>query len=216
MKKLFFAGLIILLPFALTFMIIMFLINLFTYPFQELVESFLANYGLLGKPFLFLSGQQVLYVGSKVLVLIALFFFIVLFGFLARIVLINTLFRFGDLLIDRIPFINKLYKVAQDVVKTIFESKSSAFSNVVLVRFPHTQAYCVGLVPHNQMTSPPNKILSIFIPGSPTPTMGFMLRYKHEEIIFIDMKVEEALKYVVSCGVVNGENLFNLQTSTSS
>lgn len=203
MKKLFFTGLITLLPFALTIFIAMFIINLFTDPFQGPVEAILDYYDLLDSPFLFLSGTEMLHISSKLLVIAALLGTIVLMGFFAHMVIANTLFRFSGRVIQRIPFVNKLYKSTQEVVTTLFSSKGSSFSQAALVPFPHAGAYSMALI--TVMQSPENHTenVSVFIPGTPNPTAGFMLSYRYEEIIFLEMKVEDALKFIISCGIKN-------------
>lgn len=202
MRKLFFTGLITLLPFTLTVLIVLFVVNIFTNPFQGSVEAILDYYDLLDKPLLFFSGADVLYFSSKLFVIIALFAFTVLIGFFGRMVIANTLFRFGDYLIQRIPFVNKVYKATQDVVNTLFKSKGNSFSQVALVRFPHSKAYCLGLISVKQTPESHTDSVLVFIPGTPNPTAGFMLAYRYEDIIFLDMKVEDGLKFIISCGIM--------------
>lgn len=202
MRKLFFTGLITLLPFTLTLMIVIFIINLFTNPFQGSVAAILDHYDLLDKPFLFFSGEDVLYFSSKLLVLIFLFAIIVLIGFLGRLVIAKTFFRFSDYVIQRIPIVNKVYKSTQELVKTIFKSGGSSFSQAALVPFPHKGAYSMGLISVKQTPENHSETVEVFIPGTPNPTAGFMLAYKYEEIIFLDIKVEEALKFILSCGIM--------------
>jgi len=202
MKKYFFTGLVTLLPFTLTLIIVIFVINFLTKPFQGTVESVLNYYGALNQPFFFFSGKQILHFGSKVLILAALFVITLFIGFLGRLVFLNTVFVYGDYILHRIPLINKIYKAAQEVVKTLFSSKSLAFSQVVLVPFPNSKAYSLGFITQKQNGTSTQDSLSIFVPGTPNPTMGFMLVYKLEDIIFVDMSVEDALKFVISCGIM--------------
>lgn len=205
MRKLFFTGLVILLPFTLTLLIVLFVANLFTSPFEGTVASLLDYYGLLDHPFLFFSGEQILFFSSKLLALVALFVLIVLIGILGQMVIAKTIFRFSEYMIHRIPFVNKLYKSTQDVVQTVFKSKGSSFSQAALVPFPHPGAYSMGLISEIQTAEKHADNVLVFIPGTPNPTAGFMLTYKYEEIIFLDMKVEDAIKFMISCGTLNVE-----------
>lgn len=202
MKKLFFTGLITLLPFTLTLIIAAFVINLFTTPFQGSVASILDYYNLLDKPFLFFSGESILFFSSKFLVLIALGFFTILIGFLGRLFITKTFFRFGDYLIQRIPFVNTVYKTTQDVVKTLFNTSGSSFSQAAIVPFPYSGVYCMGLITERQTPESHSENVLVFIPGTPNPTAGFMLSFRYEEIIFLDMKVEDSLKFIISCGIM--------------
>jgi uncharacterized membrane protein len=200
MRKLFFAGLVSLLPFTLTLLIVIFVVNFFTNPFQGVVESVLDHYDLLDKPFLFFSGDQILYFSSKLLALIVVLSMIIFIGFLGHQVMTKAFFRFSDYLIHRIPIINKLYKPVQEVVHTLLKSKKgTTFSQAALVPFPHSGAYSLGLIG----TKEESKDVLVFIPGTPNPTGGFMLVFKREKVIFLDMKVEDAIKFVISCGTMN-------------
>lgn len=206
MKKLFFTGLVILLPFTLTLVIVLGIINLFTTPFQAPVEALLDYYNLLDRPFLFLSGETVLYLSSKILVILALFSFIVLIGFLGRLVIIKSLFQFGNALMTRIPIVNRVYQSSQDLVYSLFNPKGSSFSQVALVPFPHSGVYTMGFLtakhtPEKQTSEPHENKVLVFVPGTPNPTAGFMLSYHSQDVIILDMKVEDGLKFVVSCGI---------------
>lgn len=202
MKKNFLTGLVLLLPFTLTVVIILWAINFLTNPFQGGVEAILRHYHILDAPFLFLSSDQVLYFSSKFIVLCLLFAVLLFIGFLGQLVLLKTFFRFGDYIITRIPFVNKLYTMIQEIVKTLFHTKGHAFSQVVIVPFPKSNTYSVALMTRVQKALLPCDIVSVFVPGSPNPTFGFMLTCKMEDIILLDMKVEEALKFIVSCGIM--------------
>lgn len=200
MKKNFLTGLVILLPIAITFWVIIFLVNLLTNPFLNTVKSLLSHYHIISHP-------TFLIFISRLSILLFLFGIAVLAGFLARILFINYMFRLGDYLIHRIPFINKIYKAAQDVTHTLFGKEKTSFSQVVLVPFPHSKCYSIGFITEgkeNQIRNNPDfkEKVSILVPGTPNPLMGFMLIYKQEEIVYLDIKPEEAAKFVISCGVM--------------
>ncbi len=203
-KRYFFTGLALLLPAVVTILIIRFFINLVTRPFQNAIEKILSYYGLLGKPFLFLNSEQTIVLLSKALVILFLVALLIITGILARIFITNSLIRFGDYLIHRIPFVNKIYKAAQDVVNTLLADKRQTFSQVVLVPFPHEKAYSIGMVTLDGISGDAehNGLISVFVPGTPNPTMGFMMLLKREQVIFIDMQVDDALKTIISCGVL--------------
>jgi uncharacterized membrane protein len=184
---------------------VIFVVNLFTSPFEGTVATLLDYYDLLDQPFLFFSGEQILFFSSKLLALIALFVLIVIIGLLGQMVIAKTIFRFSEYMIHRIPFVNKLYKSTQDVVQTVFKSKGASFSQVALIPFPHPGAYSMGLISEKQTPEKHADNILVFIPGTPNPTAGFMLSYKYEEIIFLDMKVEDAIKFMISCGTLNVE-----------
>lgn len=202
MKNYFFAGLAILLPFAITLIIVLFIINLLTAPFEGAVESILRYYDLFDKPILFLNGNQVLSFFSKLFVLMAIVFITLLIGVMGQTVISKAFFSMGDYLIHKIPFVSKVYRATQEVVHTVFKSDSTAFSQVVLVPFPHKNVYSIGLITAEQQAHLVGSKISVFVPGTPNPTMGFMLMFDKEQLVEVDMKVEDALKFVVSCGIM--------------
>jgi uncharacterized membrane protein len=216
-KKNFLTGLAILLPIALTFWVVFFLINLLTAPFIGIVESLLIKIELSEHTHFLLTSKKALLFVSRLIILVVLFCIAILAGFLARVFFINYFFRFGDYLIHRIPFVNKIYKASQDIVHTLFGSEGTSFSHVVLVPFPHPKAFSLGLITKQEMptaSDPDQKEkVSLFLPGTPNPTMGFMLLFKRSEIVYLDMKADEALKFVISCGVLSNKLRVKPQTN---
>jgi uncharacterized membrane protein len=205
LKKYFITGLIILLPVTLTFVIVAFIFNLLTDPFLGLSKAIVGDY-YIGKGVFFLSNAQLENLISKVMILCVLFAFTLLLGLFGRWLFIHYLIRFWEFLIHRIPIVNVIYKGCQDVIKTIFTSDTSAFKQVVLVRFPNPETYTIGLVTCDTLPSlhalTGEQLVAVFVPTTPNPTSGFMSLFRKAEIIPLDMKIEEAFKYVISCGVI--------------
>lgn len=206
MKKYFVTGLIILLPAALTIAIVAFIFNLLTEPFLGIVKSIFAYYSFLQGGFLFLSADQLQTYLSKIIIIIFLFFSTVLLGLIAHIFFFYYLIRLWDYLIHRIPIINTIYKTCQDMINTLFLSDAKAFQQVVLVPFPNKDANSIGFV--TCATLPPIGGLQdldrvvVFVPTTPNPTSGFLTLYKKEDLVYLDMKVEDAFKFIISCGVI--------------
>ena len=74
-----------------------------------------------------------------------------------------------------------------------------------MVPFPSKDTFAIGFVTQDQIPSPINPtetLIAVFVPTTPNPTSGFLMMYKEEKLTYLDMKVEDALKYVVSCGVI--------------
>jgi len=209
MRKYFITGLAILLPLALTFLIVMFLVNLLTVPFIGIVQPVLDYSGLLDKGFLFLTAEQLQTIVSQILVLVCLFFFTVTLGIIARWFFIHTIIRIWDKLLHRIPFIRSVYKTSQDVIQTILQSDTRSFKQVAIVPFPSSESHSIGLVTRENLPgipgAPERKLVAVFIPTTPNPTSGYLIMFDEKEITYLDMKVEEALKYIISCGVILNE-----------
>ncbi|WP_068466446.1 DUF502 domain-containing protein [Candidatus Protochlamydia phocaeensis] len=207
MKKLFSTGLVILLPIILTLMIIGFLINFLTRPFLSPVEAFLTQTSLFNGSILFFNESTVIILASKILILLGLAALVFLIGILGKAFFVDALIRLGDRLLHNLPYISKIYKACQDIVHSLFSSQSKSFSQVVLIPFPCEHNFCIGLVTKEALTVQANgqnteEIVSVFVPGTPNPSVGFMLMFRKDQLIFLNMKVEDAMKFVISCGVV--------------
>ncbi len=210
MRRYFITGLVILLPVALTIAILIFLVNFLTGPFMGALERLFDTYSwsqYLGR---YPGVLTTFHYFAQIVILIILFFFTVLLGYIGRWFLIRSFLQVGDKVLHRIPLVNKVYKTSQDIIKTLFASKTDSFKQVVMVEFPTQGAYCLGLVsseaPPRCRSGAGQDLLSIFVPTTPNPTSGFLVMYPRERCLFIDMKVEDAIKYVISCGVIHEGN----------
>lgn len=206
MKKNFITGLVILLPLVITIAVLIFLINFLTEPFMGMVSGILSKFHIVNQGFLFFSPEQLLRYGSKVVILILLFVCTVSLGIIARWFFIHTLFRLGDKILHRIPIVNTVYKTTQDIINTLFVSDKNTFKQVVMVPFPRADVFVLGLIaresPKACSQAAGNDLISVFVPTTPNPTTGFLLMFKQGDLIPIDMKPEDAIKYIVSCGVI--------------
>lgn len=198
MKKYFFTGLVTLLPLAVTIWVVRFFVNFLTKPFLGIVT--------LATQKLPISSPELILRISQVLILIGIFLLLLFVGFIARKLFFNSLIRFGDRLISNIPLVNKVYKTSKEIVKSIFGTKTKSFSQVVMLPFPYQGCYCLGLIakeaPKTCSNAIQDELISIFIPTTPNPATGFMVMSNKSELIYLNMKPEEAIKYIVSCGVI--------------
>jgi len=206
MKKYFITGLILLLPGAVTIAILLLLIDFFTKPFLGFTSNLFAKWNLFSEGLFFLTPEQVIQYGSRILILLTLFFSTVLLGFITRWFFMHSLIKLCDKILLRIPLVNTVYKTSQDIIKTIFAADKKSFKQVVMVPFPRPGVYVVGLIARE---SPPacckasgKELISVLVPTTPNPTTGFLMMFEKEELIYLDIKAEDAIKYIVSCGVI--------------
>lgn len=201
-KKYFSTGLAILLPIVLTLMIIVFLVNIVTAPFLEPVKSLVSS-------FLLAESDALTTVISKFLILFSIFGFILLLGIIGKLFLVEALLEWGDYFFHRVPYINRIYKACQDVVRSLFSSSSQSFTQAVFVPYPQTGNLSVGFVTCESVKiidlAQANEFVSVFVPETPNPSGGFLLLFKRNQLIFSNMKVDEAMKFVVSCGITMPE-----------
>lgn len=206
MKKHFITGLVILLPLVVTIAVLVFLINFLTQPFIGLVSSILEDFYIINRGFLFLTPEQLIRYGSKVIILIFLFLITVGLGIVTRWFILHALLRLGDKILHRIPIVNTVYKTTQDIIKTLFVSDKNSFKQVVMVPFPRADVYVLGLIsresPQVCSNAVNDNLISVLVPTTPNPTTGFLMMFRQEDLIYVDIKPEDAIKYIVSCGVI--------------
>ncbi len=210
MKKYFITGLVILLPLVITIAIVGFIIKVLTNPFMGMISSVLSHLHIIDKGFLFLKPEQLIRVTSQLLILVLLFLVTVGLGIIARWFFINSLMKLGDKILRRIPLVNTVYKTTQDIIQTLFVSDKKSLKQVVMIPFPQPGIYAMGLISRDAPKVCCEKtnadLISVLIPTTPNPTTGFLLMYPKEQLIYLDIKPEEAIKYIVSCGVIIPEH----------
>ena len=118
----------------------------------------------------------------------------------------KKVFQIGELLIEKIPFVRRIYKGSKQVVSSIAEADTSAFRKVVLIEFPRRGLLAIGFVTGEsrgevqELTR--ENMLNVFVPTMPNPTSGFLIFSPLEELTEVSMTIEEGIKYVVSGGLV--------------
>ena len=129
-----------------------------------------------------------------------LFLVILAIGLVGRHFFFKYLIKIGDSVLHRIPVISTVYKTSQELISNVLSSTNKSFQQVVLVPFPHNTSWTVGFVTKD--TSIVEGKTAVFVPTTPNPTSGYLVLYNNEEITPLDMRVEEALRYIISCGVL--------------
>lgn len=119
--------------------------------------------------------------------------------------------RLGDFIVSKMPLISSIYSLLKQLFETIFSPKSQSFKEAVLLEYPRKGLWIIGFLagePSNELQNKlaPKQMVSVFVPTTPNPTSGFLVMVEEKDIIKLDMSVEDALKYTVSCGIVAPEN----------
>jgi len=113
-------------------------------------------------------------------------------------------------LLHRIPVVNSIYSSVKQISDTLFSSSGQAFRKAVLVRWPHegawTIAFLTGTPGGDVVNHVPPDCLSVYVPTTPNPTGGYFVIVKRADVIELDMTVDQALKYIISMGVVPPQN----------
>ena len=118
----------------------------------------------------------------------------------------NKLVNWWHALLNRIPIVRSIYSGVKQVSDTLFSESGNAFRKAVLVQWPREDVWTIAFVTGSPGGDVVNHLqgdyLSVYVPTTPNPTGGYFVMLKTSECIELKMSVDEALKYIVSMGVV--------------
>jgi len=201
-KVLFLSGLFTILPIALTVFIVAATYDVssrWLRPLKAIAPKYLQN--IPGAEFLLVT------------------LFILLVGFLLRLFFITPIINWFENLINKIPIIRTVYSSSKSLVDFFnIPDPSLVERKVILIEFPRTGLFNIAFLlepaTHNfqplipeQKLKPGKKYYKVFMPNSPNPTSGYFLIVSEDEIVHTKMTFEEAIKAVVSCGLVTPQSI---------
>ena len=141
------------------------------------------------------------------LVLLALV--LLLTGMLAANIMGQRLVRWWERLLSRIPIVRSIYSSVKQVSDTLLSPDGPSFRRAVLVEFPQRGQWAVAFVvgaPSERLAAQLREdSLLVYVPTAPNPTSGYTLIVPPGEVRDLDMSVDDALKFVISLGVVGAE-----------
>ena len=112
----------------------------------------------------------------------------------------------SDRLLTNIPIVKSIYSSVKQVSDTLFSSNGNAFRKALLVQYPRegswTIAFLTGAPSGEVAAYLPGDHVSVYVPTTPNPTSGFFLMLPRAQVVELEMSVDEALKYIISMGVV--------------
>ena len=126
-------------------------------------------------------------------------------GLLVRNVLGQRLLRYWEDLLRRIPIVNSIYHSVKQVSDTLLSSNGLAFRKVLLVRYPHQEAWSLAFqtsIPSEVSQQFEDEYIGVFIPTAPSPVNGFYFYVRRTDTIELNISVDAALKSIISMGVV--------------
>ncbi len=113
----------------------------------------------------------------------------------------------GDAVLHRIPVVRSIYSSVKQVSDTLFSENGNAFRKAVMIEWPRSNVWTIAFVtgkPNGELLKHlKDDFVSIYVPTTPNPTGGYFVLLKMSDCIELDMSVDEALKYIVSMGVVS-------------
>lgn len=192
MKKYFITGLLVLVPLFITVWVLTSLISMM-------------DRSLLLLPMEWRPKAQF---GVEVPGLGALLTLLIIFvtGLIATNFFGKQLILLWEALLNRVPVVKSIYSSVKQVSDTLFSDSGNAFRQAVLIQFPRegtwTIAFITGTPGGDVVNHLQGDFVSVYVPTTPNPTGGYFIMLPRESVIALDMTVDEALKYIISMGVV--------------
>jgi uncharacterized membrane protein len=199
-RKYIIAGLLLWLPLAITVWVLLWVLGLMDGVFVALVAG--------AKVVLPESADRVLdhlthVPGLSIVVMVA---GLLLSGVFVTNVIGQWAVRQWDRLMSHIPIVKSIYSSVKQVSDTLFSSNGNAFREAVLVQYPHAGSWTIAFVTGRPGGEVADRLdgehLSLYVPTTPNPTSGFLLMVARHDVRPLAMSVDEALKYIISMGVV--------------
>jgi len=187
LRKTFIAGLFVIIPIGITTFILKFLFNL--------ADGLLGSY--IDQIFSLVTHHELHMPGLGMITGAIVVYFT---GLLATNVLGSRLLKSGDALLTRIPLVKSIYSSSKQLTKVFQEGKSS-YRRAVFVEWPRPGVRAIGFVTAEVVQDGVSMVV-VYLPTMPNPTSGFALYFRAEEVHDSGMSVEDAVKFVVSGGVV--------------
>ena len=197
MRKYFVTGLLILVPLGITLWVLNLIISTLDQSVLLLPERW--------RPAV-LIGLDIPGMGAIVTVV-----FVFLVGLLTRNFIGKQIVNVWEKLLTRIPIVSSIYSSVKQVSDTLFSSSGNAFRKAMLVQYPREGSWTIAFLTGTPGGDVKNHLvgdyISVYVPTTPNPTSGFFLMMPRADAVELDMSVDEALKYIVSMGVVAPEHI---------
>lgn len=205
LKKYLLTGLLVWMPFAATAWVLQLLLGAVDQFAAMLPSAYRPDFWVLEQMIMYVPGMSWFYhlPGFGLLFLLGV---LLLTGVITTNIFGQRILRYWENLMNRIPLVRTIYSGVKQVSDTLFSGSGQAFSKAVLVRFPHPEAWTIAFL----TGQPVDKIaaaidgdhINVYVPTTPNPTSGYFIMVRRDAVIELDMSVDDALKYVISMGVV--------------
>ena len=190
-KKYIIAGVLVIVPLIITYVVLRFLLS----SVDGILSPLLIRY----------LGYDIPGLGIAIVVLL-----IILTGVLTHGVLGRQVVALWDALLGRVPFVRTVYLASKQLLQSITNPKESMFQRVVIIPYPREGMYVFAFASNevNLDSVPGNdSFVAVFVPSTPTPFTGFTYLVKKEEVYPTTISVEDAVKFMVSGGIVAPDSL---------
>ena len=186
------AGLLVWMPLGVTYVLVRFLVGLMDRSIAYLPYKFQPESWY---------GQAIPGLGVILTIIVILVTGILVANFVGRKVVSGW-----ESLLERIPFVRSIYSAAKNFAEIVFSDSGNAFNKVLLVEYPRKGLYTLTFQTATEVGEIQGRtgldVIACFVPTTPNPTSGFIIIVPKKDVIELDMEVEEAVKLVMSLGVV--------------
>lgn len=142
----------------------------------------------------------------EIISVFVVFLLITLLGYGSRFVLGRIILGGLEKLLDRVPFINTVYRTVKQIVDTFSQQKKAVFQEVVLLEYPRKRCYVLGFLTSQARGEPQEAtgehIVNVFVPTTPNPTSGFLLMLPEDDVTRLKMSIADGMKLIISGGAV--------------
>ncbi len=192
MKRYFITGLLIWAPLGITLWVLSFILGMMDQSIMLLPNAWQPRA---------LVGFNIPGVGALMTLLV-----VFITGLLTANFIGQRLVRWWEALLQRIPVVRSIYQSVKQISDTVFSPSGQAFRQAVLVQYPRQGSWTIGFLtgtPGGEIADRlGDNMVSLYVPTTPNPTSGFFLMVPKSDVLELDMSVEDALKYLISMGVV--------------
>lgn len=184
LKKIFITGLIIFIPITATALLIYWSLSFL----EELLKPFSSK-----SPYYF--------PGMSIVILAAVIFTL---GFIGTRTFGQRMIDSAEKWIKKVPLVRTIYVGTKEAIRTLLQSDVERLKGVVLVEYPRKGFYAIGFTTGSRIENACSKtgknLINVFIPTSPNPTSGLVVLVPEEELIYLNISVEDAMKVIISGG----------------
>lgn len=138
--------------------------------------------------------------------LILTFLILLITGVFAANFVGRSLVNWWEAIMDRIPVVRSIYSAAKNFAEVVFSDSSQSFKKVLLIEYPRKGVYSLAFQTSTELGEIQSRtgedVVCTFVPTTPNPTSGLIIMVPKKDVIELDMDVDEALKMIISLGVV--------------
>jgi uncharacterized membrane protein len=201
LRNAFITGVLVILPLGVTIIVINFLLDRIGTPASNFFFWYLDPVW---------RDMPAVQFGLEVLSILVVLLLITLLGYGSKLFIGRLCLHSFERLLDRVPFINTVYRTAKQIVDTFSHQQKAVFQEVVLIEYPRKDCYVIGFLTSEAKGEPQaatgEAIVNIFVPTTPNPTSGFLLMLPKTDITPLNMSIADGMKLIISGGAVVPNN----------